>query len=285
MTALYRAAFLLVPFAVIIVALRACRVGEASRWVDRVHEFDKNIDVVVDEDDLIVLAPTQKAGFGAAYEVRRFRESVEKNWGDLLGVPTERRMVVVLFSSADMVRAYAGRRMQHDPGRFANMVGYTDPRHGAIFLPAHATSVATLRHETVHWIMGTAAGDQVRFSPWLMEGLAQAFEYDPNRPGIGPERAGFIRTIMGGGLDIERLLDLQEYPEFVGAKAHRNYAEALVLASFLLRRRDPKLLRRYIRAERASDGDRVRQFDRIYDYRGNTFRADLRAYLASIGTG
>jgi len=283
MTAMYRALFLLVPFLAIVLVLRSCREGEAQRWLARVEDYDDGLEIVVQGDDLIVLAPDRAEGARVADEVRRFRAAVDEEWGDLLGVPPERRLVVVVFSSVELVRDYAGRfgGIRHDPTRFADMVGYTDRRHGAVFVPVQP-SLATLRHEVVHWIMGMAAGHGVRYSPWLSEGLAQAFERLP--PGVGPGRAPLIRQIARG-LDVNRLLDLQDYGEFVGGQATRNYAEALVLASFLLKERDPAKLKGYIRYEQQSDTSRWEAFHRLYDHDGDAFREDLRAFLRGLGQG
>lgn len=278
----------LAPFLAVFLLIRACAQDEAARWRDRVAEVDPLARVVVDDDDLILIGPEEDAGRLAADEVRRFKDALVTRYGDLLGRGREQRMVVVLFSSGDYVRKYAGQGMPFDTDWVEQLHGYTDARQGAMFIPPE-TSPNTLRHETVHWVVATTSGGLVQHSPWLNEGLAQLFErYTPGEtePGVGAEDRRRVRMLVQADtIDVERLLAMEDYREFVVANGARNYLEALVLTSFLYERRERDQLKRYIDAERAGPGGRVLAFERIYDHRGAGFRSDLRDYVRDLKSG
>jgi len=273
MRAALKVGLVVAPFALVFFALRACRDGEAERWRDRVAEFDPAARVAVAEDDLIVIAPDKTRGAAVAAAVRGFRKSVVAEYGDLLGEPPNLRMVVVVFTEGDQLRRFAGRRMRHR-GPNPELGGYTDPQEGAIFVPE--VSVATLRHETIHWVVGTARRNRANPSPWLSEGLAQLFEtYEPGKapPGIAPVARFFLRD----GLDVDRLIGLHEYGRFTGAEVIRNYTEALVLTAFLFER-DRAKLAAYIR-EDAGGPEGEALFRRRFRPHEEAFRRDLRAFV------
>ena len=86
-------------------------------------------------------------------------------------------------------------------------------------------------------------------------------------------------------LDVQRLVDLQDYDEFTGRGGARNYVESLLLTGFLFERRPRETLAAYIRKERAFAKGRETEFARLYDYRGDAFRRDFADYVRSLKRG
>ncbi|MHC4670699.1 MAG: DUF1570 domain-containing protein [Planctomycetota bacterium] len=277
-----KAAVVVLPFLAVFLAIRSCSEGEAERWRLRAAEVDPDAMVGVEEEDLIVVAPARALAEEAAGEIRGFRRALEERYGDLLGRPRHHRMVVVLFSTVEQLGRYAGDRMLHDPQYVARIHGYTDPVHGAIFLPPESRP-RTLRHEVVHWIMDTSHGGGIAHSPWLHEGLAQLFEtYEPGTrpPGIGPEdRIRMRRSFEGDTLDVERLIHLDDYRAFVVEDGARNYLASLVLTAFLFHERPRELLQSYVHLERSSPTGRPAAFHTLYRHSEEPFRRDLRAFI------
>jgi hypothetical protein len=279
MRAAVKAGVVLLPFVLVFLGLRACAGGEAERWRKRAAEFEPDVRIIVDEDDLIVIGHDREVTRAAVAELRSFRRKLDA-YGDILGRPFAQRMVVVLFAKAESVRAYAGKDLRQDPQVAQGLYGYTDPVHGAMFLPAEA-DFSTLHHETVHWVMETTHGGQVRHSPWLLEGLAQLFERLP--PGVGEENRRLMLMLRPDAtLDVDRLLSLQDYTRFVTEDGHRNYLDALLLTAFLFEKRDPALLARYVEEERAVPDDRPELFRSIYHEDEEPFRRDLREFLRGL---
>jgi len=282
MRILGKACVVLLPFAAVFFALRACSSKEGRRWQGRIAAVDPEVAVVVDAPDLLLLAPDPGWGRLAAKEARSFKTALERNYGDLLGHDRGQRLVVVLFSSLDRLRRYAGRRAAFAPDALGALHGYTDSSQGAIYLPPNST-LDTLHHELVHWVVKTSYSGLVQLSPWLSEGLAQLFErYRPGRraPGLGTEaRARIPLVIPRGGIDLDRLLGIKDYQDFVKGEVGRNYLEALVLTAFLFERRPRPLLRSYIEAEREHQSGRRMEFDRIYHPGTAAFRRDLEAFV------
>ncbi len=278
MTTLLKAGVIVLPVLVILLGLRACASGEGDRWAERARDWDPAARLVVDDDDVIVVAPTAAVGHAAADELRRFIPYLADGYGDLLGRPKVERVVAVLFSSPDQVRAYAGRNQVLEPGRFTGMHGYTDPQHGALFVPVEP-GFATLRHEAVHWVMGTAVGPHMSYSPWLSEGLAQLFETKP--PGIGPEGVNMMRVAFpsSDAFDVMRLVTLDDYQRFVSVNGGRNYAQALLLTAFLFDRRPRALLHELMDAQRSAVSGRVESFESLYRPHEPSFQRDLREFL------
>jgi hypothetical protein len=283
MRAALKAAVVVLPFLVVFLLIRSCSEGEAERWRDRIAKHDPEAVLGIEEDDLIVIAPSPAEAAEAAATVRGFRHALAEEYGDLLGRPRQHRMVVVQFSSGDLLRKFAGDRMVHDPEKAEALHGYTDPTVGAIFLPPEPEP-HTLRHEAVHWVVGTAHRGTAPYSPWLSEGLAQLFEiFDPEaRPPVPPGIGWDDRLAMGDrfkddALDVDRLVGLEDYGDFVLRDGPRNYLEALVLTAFLFEERREKLLA-YLRTERESTMARPMAFHTIF--RDETFDRDLRAFIA-----
>jgi hypothetical protein len=274
MRGLLKTALFVLPFALVFVGLRWLRGDEAERWRDRVLPHCPGAVVGVDEEGLIVVGPDREQAVAAAAEVRDFRRELTRRYADLLGKPRFARMVIVVFPDARSVQAYAGEAARLDRGAAGKIHGYTDPLHGAVFVPANA--LETLRHETVHWVMETARSPaDPPYSPWLSEGLAQLFEtFDPAdpRPPKPPRLA--VRDV-----DVDRLIRIQDYGEFLGRDVHRNYEEALVLSSFLHETRG-KELREYVEAERRSADGRPFVFRKIFRNDEEPFRRDLAAFIA-----
>jgi len=213
MRVLAKTLVVLLPFAAVFFALRACSGKEAGRWQGRIAAVDPEVEVVVDAPDLLVLAPDAAWGRAAAEEARRFKTAIEHNYGDLLGHDRGQRLIVVLFSSIGRLRRYAGRGAAFAPDALGALHGYTDSSQGAIYLPPNST-MDTLHHELVHWVVKTSHGGLVEFSPWLSEGLAQLFErYRPGSrpPGLDPEaRAQIPLVVPGGEIDLDRLLGIED---------------------------------------------------------------------------
>jgi hypothetical protein len=276
MRAALRAALFALPFALLFLGIRWLGKGDAERWRDRVASHCPGAVVGVDEEDLIVIAGDPGAARAAAEEVRDFRRALVAAYEDLLGKPRFDRMVVVVFPDAERVQAYAGESARVDRGVSGKLHGYTDPLHGAVFVPADA--IDTLRHETVHWVMETARSPaSPPHSLWLSEGLAQLFEtFDPRDP--RPRR---VVPVLVRDLDVDRLIGIEAHAEFMGEDVGRNYAEALVLCGFLLETRG-KELREYVEAERRTADARPLLFRRIFQHDKEPFRKDLAAFLAGL---
>jgi len=279
-----KAGVVLLPFAAFFLIVRACAGGEAETWRQRAAQVDPAAVIAVDEEDLIVIAPSKDIGQAAAALVRDFRRAVVRSYGDLLGNPGGRRMVILVFPGVAEVQAYAGAHVpERDPGTLG---GYTDLRSGAIIIPAD--SLGTLRHETIHWIVGTAHPGTPEHSPWLSEGLAQLFEtWDPDAsppqpPALGPEDSAAVWVLMDDTIDVERLVRMEDYGEFVGADGTRNYLEALVLTAFLFEKRPRDVFARYLEEDLAVQSGRPELFDATFQPRGRAFQDDLRAYLREL---
>ncbi len=276
MRGVLKAALFALPFALVFLGIRWLSGGEAERWRDRVEPHCPGAVVGIDEEDLIVVALDRAQAIAAAAEVRDFRRALTKGYADLLGTPRFERMVIVVFPDAKSVQAYAGESARMDRGAAGKLHGYTDPAHGAVFVPADA--LETLRHETVHWVMETARSPTAPpYSPWLSEGLAQLFEtFDPldgkpPRLGRAPAR----------DLDVDRLIHIEDYAEFLGPEIHRNYDEALVLCAFLFETRG-KELREYMAGERGSADSRPFVFRKTFGHDKEPFRRDLAEFIARL---
>ncbi|MDH3592791.1 MAG: DUF1570 domain-containing protein [Planctomycetota bacterium] len=283
MSAFLKTLVIVGPVLLVVLGLRACASGEGDRWLDRAREWEDALELVVDDEDLIVIAPNEPLGHAAAAELRHFLPRVVREHGALLGEPRREQMVAVLFSDPKFVRAFAGRNQFFVPNQFTGMHGYTDPLHGALFVPVEQ-GFQTLRHEAVHWIMGTATSNSVAYSPWLSEGLAQLFESDP--PGVSPDGVEYVRATMPGGasFDVDRLIHLEDYQAFVSQMGARNYAEALVLTAFLFHKRPRSLLQAYVEEERRSLEGRPLAFHELYHHEDAKFGNDLAAYLREVRT-
>jgi len=290
MKAALKTAVVVVPFLVVFVTIRACAGGAAGRWQSRMEEYDPGARVVIDRDELIVVAADVDTGLLIGEEAQRFRAAIIEEYGDLLGRGREQRMVVLLFSSLERLRAFADGPDPKNVGRAQNLHGFTRASRNAIFLPPEP-SFKTMRHELVHLVMEESQGAEGRFSPWLGEGLAQLFEaYDPQAvpptpPGIDLESRVFISRVVGETFDVQRLLELQDYAIFTGENGHRNYAEALVLVSFLFERYSREQFQDYIAYERAWKQGRAEAFARIYKYGEPGFMADLAEFLRRLRQG
>jgi hypothetical protein len=276
MKALIKAALFALPVVLVLLLLRWLSGGEAERWRDRVEPHCPGAVVGIDEKGLIVVAPDREQARAAAEEVREFRKALAARYESLLGKPRFARMVVVVFPSAEDLQAYAGAAADFDRGAEGQLDGYTDPKLGAVFVPADG--IETLRHETVHWFMETARDPTgPRYSPWLSEGIAQLFEtldplaVPPRPPGIGPLR-------LPHGIDVDRLIHIEEYGEFL-EEGQRNYREALALAAFLFETR-PEQLRKYADAERKSSETRPLVFRGIFKSHEVPFQRDLAEFIA-----
>lgn len=283
-----KAAVVVLPFLVVFLLIRSCGESEAERWRDRVREVDPHAVLGIVEDDLIVIAPSPAEAAAVAATVRGFHRGLVDDYGDLVGRPRRHRLVVVQFSSDDLLRRHAGKRMVHDPEKAEALQGYADAAAGAIFLPPESEP-RTLRHETVHWVVGSAHGGAAPYSPWVSEGLAQLFEiYEPDArppvpPGIGWVDRQMIRErFRRDTLDVERLLGLEDYRDFVVEDGPRNYLEALVLTAFLFLERPRERLVAYLRAEREATVGRRAAFHTIYRHREEPFVGDLRAFIARM---
>jgi len=277
----------LLPVLSALVLIRACSSGEAERFRSWVAEVDPAAQVTWDADGLIVIAPDRAWGAEAGASVIAYRAALVENYSDLLGTGRDERMVVVLFSNMESLQAYFDSQDPFPRGPTAHPQGWTDPSEGAIYLPPES-GFQTLKHETVHLLMGQARTQSVSHSPWLKEGLAQLFEvYEPDAdppqpPGLGSnDRVALINMLIGADIDVMRLLEIDHYEDFVSHDVRRNYLEALALTAFLFEQRPREKLAEYIDLERRAAGPlaRLRGFERIYDFSGEAFRADLRAYL------
>lgn len=281
MRLLLKALVVLVPIALVVGGLRLCSRGDGGRWLSRVRAVDESATLGIDRADLIAIAPTAELGEEIGEYAVRFRAALEDDYGDLVGTGTGQRMVVVIFNEPEMIQEYAGRDITKNRAVVENMGGYTDPSYNAVFVPLDAGS-PTLRHELVHLVMETATEGLVRFSPWVMEGLAQYFEtFDPpTAPKLPARVKAFARTAGGGrGIDIKRLLRLQDYTRFVTEDGQRNYLEALVLVAFLMEERPRSVLRGYLDVERSQRNDRYEEFVRVVGGPDGKLSADLRRYL------
>jgi len=279
---------LLLPFVVLFVALRTCAAREGSRWEARVVAVDPAAKLVVDRDDLVVIAPDAAWGERAARVMTGFYAALVGNYEDLVGPGRDVQKVVVLFSAVDQLQKFA--QLQSDDYDVKFLHGYTNPNQGAIFLPP-GSSLDTLRHETVHLVMAQGYGTDVSYSPWLKEGLAQLFEcYEPEAspprpPGVARDayEPGRLLQLLGSErFDVERLLAIQDYAVFVRRQdVFRNYAQAHVLAAFLLERRPRETFARYIALERARPEGRAEAFRGLYAL-DDAFQADLAGFVRDL---
>jgi len=270
-----------VPLAILVGGLRLCSRDAGARWVARVQRVDEHATLAIDRSDVIAIAPDQATGEDAGEYAVAFRAALEEHYGDLLGTGDDQLMVVVVFSRPEMVQEYAGRDVLVDRKALGDMMGYTDPSQNAVFLPPEP-DLTTLRHEVVHLLMGQATEGRARFSPWLMEGLAQYFErYDPpNEPSFPPSSRALARAAMGGRtMDVQRLIRIQDYAEFVGEQGQRNYFEAQILVAFLMEERPRAVLREYIDAEKSHLSSRYEMFTRIIGDPQGPLATELRRYL------
>ncbi|MGH7162634.1 MAG: hypothetical protein ACREID_04055, partial [Planctomycetota bacterium] len=221
--------------------------------------------------DLVVIAPDEAGGLRAGETALAFRGMLAERHGDLLGSTAEGRMVVVVFSSLDRLRAHYGRRELFPPGP---LHGYHDPMRRAIFLPPGAPE-RVLRHEAVHLLVSESLAGTATLSPWLSEGLAQLFE------GCDPVTAEVARPLdLVDRVEVDRLLVLQDYRRFTGAEAALNYGEALALTSFLYFGRPRETLRAYLAKERARESGRAEAFRSLYRHDEPPFARDLARFLA-----
>ena len=272
-----KAAVVLLPIVAVFLGLKLLRGNEPERWLERVRPFDPDLEVVVSRDRLLVLAPNPYFGVAASATVERFRDGLVREYGDLLGRPRSERLVVVLFSSLDRLQAYYGDATLDLGGGFRPH-GFTVPRQGAIFLPP-ASTIPTLHHETVHWIMAMGHGGTVRHSPWLSEGLAQLFE--SWAPEAGPPRLdGHGRALLRATAppDVDRLLALEEYKDFLRRDVQRNYMDSLALTAFLFETRREGL-QRYVDLERRASTGRAGAFADIFRHQEPAFREAFADYL------
>ena len=288
---LLKGAVVVAPVLTLILLLRLCSGTEAERWRARVARHDPAARVTYESDDLIVIAPDRGWGQRTGERFRLFRNELILNQSDILGTGSDRRTVVVLFSGMDALQAYFGERNPMRTRGAARPEGWHDPVVGAIFLPPRS-DFRTLRHETVHLLMAQARGPGVVYSPWVKEGLAQLFEiYEPGTdppcpPGVGSEGRVLAPGVRARGLDVTRLLSIQDYAEFVTEDIDRNYLEALLLTAFLYERRPREVLVEYMAAERETSGSAARllAFRRLYQHDREPFRADLDRFLARLGS-
>ena len=281
MRLLLKALVVLAPIAILLLGLRMCTGGAGDRWLMRVREVDDAAVLALDRPEIVAIAPNKRDGADAGEYALEFRKALAENYSDLLGKGDDQRFVLVIFSGPEMVRLYAGRNAMIDRRALGDVLGYTDPTRNAVYLPPEG-GFMTLRHEIVHLLMGQETEGRVRFSPWLMEGLAQYFErYNPPKPPLFPPHGRpMVRTILRGEPpDIARLIRLQSYSDFLVQDGQRNYIVAQLLIAYLLeRKRDA--LREYIQAEKNHVSGRYELFVRIVgDPRGDLGRA-VQAYLA-----
>jgi hypothetical protein len=80
-------------------------------------------------------------------------------------------------------------------------------------------------------------------------------------------------------LDVDRLIRIEDYGEFLGRDGERNYDEALALTAFLFETRGAGL-HEYVAAERRSASSRSEAFRRIFHHHDDPFRRDLAAFIA-----
>lgn len=250
--------FAVLLFSLLFLGLRRAARGAGERWAAEIAEWDPRARLLVDDTDLIGIG----SGAGDAERARAalaFLRRLEADPAGLLGRWRGERLVVVIFSSLERLRAHAGERMHADPRL---VLGWEDSLRGAIYLPPGAPE-AVLRHEVVHFLN---ACNESRFSPWVEEGLAQYFEDPP--PPLPP------------AIDLERLLSMEDYRIFQSEEPLRNYAESRALVGFLMERRPRETLRAYLEHERGSASGRREAFRALYRDDEPGFARELADWLA-----
>ncbi len=282
MTQVWKAAVIVVPLLLILLLLRTCALASSKIWLEEISRFDPKAQIQIDTSELIVIAPESEWSVPSGKAAVRFKRMLAKDYGDLLGHGRDHPLLFLSFGTRDQFlshhRSKAGAGLQH-------VGGWHDGLHGAIFLPFGAP-IGTVRHETVHLLVAESDPLAPPLSPWLSEGLAQAFErVDPDAtpaqaPGVPDDSIEAVhRFLARRPLDVGRLVSIRDYEDFTGAQVYRNYAEALVLTAFLFQGRPRELIEEYVAYERNSANQRKRAFRAIYHYDGEPFTRDLDLFV------
>ena len=285
MTQVFKAAVIVVPLLLILLLLRTCALASSGIWLEEISRFDPAARVQVDTPELVVIGPESEWSVPSGMAALRFKRMLIRDFGDLLGRGRDHPLLFLSFGTRDQFLSHyeskSGSRLQH-------VGGWHDGLHGAIFLPFGA-SPGTVRHETVHLLVSESDPLAPPLSPWLSEGLAQAFErVDPemtplNAPGVPDESIDDVRRFLARRpLNVERLVAIRDYEDFTSAEVYRNYTEALVLTAFLFQGRPRDLLEEYVAYERNSVNQRTRAFRSIYHHDGEPFSRDLDAFVRDV---
>ena len=280
MRVVLKALVLLAPLVLLVFGLRLCTQGAGDRWLMRIRAVDELAVIGLDRPDVIAIGPQEELAAEAGEFALTFKQALAESYGDLLGEGSDRRFVLVMFSGGEMVREYAGRDALIDRKALGGVMGYTDARRNAVFLPPESTFI-TLRHEIVHLFMNQATEGRVRFSPWLMEGLAEYLQayYPPKPYRLAPDSRALLRQAIGKGpIDFVRLVRLQDYKQFLVQDGPRNYLEAQVLVAYLVENRR-EALRAYIEAEKTHISTRYEQFVQIVGDPAGELGEAVRAYI------
>jgi hypothetical protein len=286
MTHAWKAAVIGVPILLILLLLRTCALASSTIWLQEISQFDPEAQIQVDTPDLIVIAPESEWSVPSGRAALRFKRMLVEHYRDLLGHGRDHPLLFLSFGTHDQFQRHhqskSGSRVQH-------VGGWHDGLKGAIFLPFGAP-LGTVRHEIVHLLVSESDPKAPQLTPWLSEGLAQAFErVDPDRsplrsPGVPINSIDQVRRFLARRpLDVGRLISIREYSDFTGpAEVHRNYTEALVLTAFLLSARPRDLLEEYVAYERNTTNQRAQAFRSIYKYDGEPFRKDLDTFVRGL---
>jgi Protein of unknown function (DUF1570) len=229
---------ILVPFAIIIIVLRG--LGESCRE----RGLPDGYGAIARSDRWCVYGPVGDSALAQAGENldafrRRFHETYAeslnlRDGGDFLSLYVFRRL--------DEFREFARARLTDDTNR---ITGFYWPGSWSIaaVVPA-GMGLETFRHECVHAILDRdAKGGKHAWSPWIGEGLAQAFERP--RPAGGRLLPGLphpmqahlvIQTFRDGKLPPVLDLMFLSHDQFM-AQADLNYAYAAALVLFLMEER------------------------------------------------
>ena len=258
-------AVVLGPIVLVVLLLRACDRESGERWLERARAVDDAAVLALDRAEIITVAPDRALGVEMGEYAVAFKRALVEQYGDLLGEGSDKRMVLLIFSEDAMVQEFAGQGVFVDRKSIQEMMGYTDPGKNAIVLPPRP-GMDVLRHEVVHLLMGLETEGRVRHSPWLLEGLAQYFEsFEPPAPALLPrEQRHSLYRLVRSQFDVVRLLEMQEYAEFIQVEGGRNYRESLALVAYLMEAQPPEKIRRYVRLERDRGGNRTELFQSVF---------------------
>ncbi|MEE8105221.1 MAG: DUF1570 domain-containing protein [Planctomycetota bacterium] len=278
MNQVLKAAVVIVPILLVLLLLHACTGRDGRRWESKLQGYDPRAQLVEDSAELVVVASDPKWGRAAGRHALAYKRFLAARYGDLLGKGRDRRLLFLAFSTTEQMQRYHTDKT----GDRTHPGGFHDPSRGAIFLSVES-SISTIRHETVHLLMSESDRRDMRLSPWLIEGIPEAFSrVDPARPKIGPgipetDREWVRTTYRRQRLDLHRLLTIEDYEVF-WRDPERNYRDARSLVAFLLRTR-PETFAEYLGYERRSETGRAKAFRELFRTADPRFGNELNAFL------
>jgi hypothetical protein len=235
---LLKVLLIVVPFLVFVFVLRG--LGESCRERGLPYGYGK----IAQSERWRVYGPLgDEALARAGEELDAFRRLFHATYGEALHLrESDDALALYLFRDREAFREYANARLTDDTDRIA---GYYWPGSWSVVaVVRRGLGLETFRHEIVHAILDRdVRGGGHAWSPWLNEGLAQAFEQPrvvgerllPGEP--RPEQALLvIAAYRGGFLPSVRDLSALDHDRFM-ADVDLHYAYAATLVLYLMNER------------------------------------------------